>query len=51
MIEQKMKHIQIIFFHDQDGSDGTHLVASAKQVSKATAQLVLACQVRERKII
>jgi len=30
----------------QDGSDGTHLVASAKQVSKATAQLVLACQVK-----
>jgi len=30
----------------QEGSDGTHLVASAKQVSKATAQLVLACQVK-----
>ena len=30
----------------QEGGDGTHMVASAKQVSKATAQLVLACQVR-----
>ena len=33
----------------QEGSDGTHLVASAKQVSKATAQLVLACQVKSTK--
>ena len=38
--------LQIAQISQEASSDGTHLVASAKQVSKATAQLVLACQVK-----
>ena len=41
-----MLMLQASLFSQEASSDGTHLVASAKQVSKATAQLVLACQVR-----